>query len=124
MADSPQAETKMAIDESHPHVKALNDAGISTDRLTSLVNSSPTPIKHESVSQQNEQTAANDQAEITQLQSQLAQPVIPALDTQGFQAPAELTSAFANMMAQILNPPVPANPQLASTQPQPTPQNG
>ena len=124
MADLPQAESQISVDESHPHVQALNNAGISTDRVNSLVKNSPTPIKHESVSQQNEQTAANDQAEIKQLQSEVAQPITPPLDTQGYQQAADLPQAFSQMLAQLLTPPVPADPQLAITQPEPIPQNG
>jgi hypothetical protein len=112
------AGTTMTIDEKHPHVKALTDAGIPIERLTALVNGSKSPITHESVTQQQElQTAANDSAAAQQLQALGNIQYIPPLDTQGFQQASELGPIFQQMLAGIVTPPVPNEPQFANLTP-------
>jgi hypothetical protein len=112
------SDAGVKIDELHPHVKALTDAGIGIDRLTELVNGSKTPINHESITQQQ---AANALAAAQQAQ----QPqigYIPPLDTAGFQQASELAPMFQQMLASILTPPVPTEPNFANMTP-PTGQN-
>ena len=121
------SDAGVKIDETHPHVKALTNAGIGIDRLTELVNGSPTAIKHESVSQQNlanEQVAANDAAAAQQLQQLGNVQYIPPLDTQGLQQAAELAPMFQQMLGQLVTPAVPNEPQFASLTPPTGPSNG
>jgi len=115
------------IDKNHPHIKALTDAGIPIERLTQLVNASSTPIKHDAVSQQNlanEQTAANDAAAAQQMQQLGNAQFIPPLDTQGFQQASELGPMFAQMLAELVTPQVPNEPQFANLTPPTGPSNG
>lgn len=111
------------VDPAHPHVKEITDAGFPMERLTALVNNAPKGITHEAVSA--EQNQANQLAAAQQSQQQQNQGIyIPPLDTAGFQQASELAPIFSQMLAQIVTPPVPNEPQLANTTPTTGPTNG
>jgi hypothetical protein len=100
------------IDPTHPHVKALTDAGIPIDRLTQLVNNATKPIAHEAVS---DATAAEDQAVANMTANQQSQSQIPNYIPPLYQEQA-LAPEFQQMLQNIVTPPVPNNPDIPFAQ--------
>jgi hypothetical protein len=85
------------VDPNHPHVQALNKAGISTQRLNEMVNQDvASQLQHEAISQS---------------------PTLPAPDTQTMAAAQSMPYEFQYMLNQLINPEAPANPQVADLNP-------
>lgn len=126
MSDADPAKKPAAtVNPAHPEAKALTDAGIPIERLTSMVNNATTPIVHDAVTT-GQNTVNQLAAQATaQQQAQASMPTFaPPLDTQGLYSAEAMGPQFEQMLAELTTPQVPGNPQLVSMTPPTGPSNG